>query len=57
MIRIASAQLWVRDQDEALEFWTTKVGMEVRSDVSLPEMGGFRWPPSGLPDRMTSPSC
>lgn len=49
MIRIASAQLWVRDQDEALEFWTTKVGMEVRSDVSLPEMGGFRWLTVGPP--------
>jgi predicted enzyme related to lactoylglutathione lyase len=43
MIKIASAQLWVRDQDEALEFWTTKVGMEVKSDVTLAEMGGFRW--------------
>lgn len=43
MIRIASAQRWVHGQDEALEFWTTKVGMEVRSDVSLPEMRGFRW--------------
>ncbi|HEV7750322.1 MAG TPA: VOC family protein [Baekduia sp.] len=36
-------QLWVHDQDEALEFWTKKVGMEVRSDVTLAEMGDFRW--------------
>ena len=36
MIRIASAQLWVHDQDEALDFWTSKVGLEVRSDASLP---------------------
>jgi uncharacterized glyoxalase superfamily protein PhnB len=43
MIRINSAQLWVHDQDEALAFWTEKVGMEVRSDVTLPEMGNFRW--------------
>jgi uncharacterized glyoxalase superfamily protein PhnB len=43
MISIANAQLWVHDQDEALEFWTKKVGMEVRSDVTLPEMGDFRW--------------
>jgi uncharacterized glyoxalase superfamily protein PhnB len=43
MIEINSAQLWVHDQDEALAFWTEKVGMEVRSDVTLPEMGNFRW--------------
>ncbi len=43
MIRIATAQLWVHDQDEALAFYTQKVGMEVRSDVTLPELGGFRW--------------
>ena len=30
MIRIASAQLWVHDQDEALAFYTQKLGMEVR---------------------------
>jgi uncharacterized glyoxalase superfamily protein PhnB len=43
MIRVASAQLWVHDQDEALSFWRDKVGFEVRSDVTLPEMGDFRW--------------
>jgi predicted enzyme related to lactoylglutathione lyase len=43
MIRIAAAQLWCRDQDEALEFYTQKVGMEVKSDATLPEMGNFRW--------------
>jgi catechol 2,3-dioxygenase-like lactoylglutathione lyase family enzyme len=43
MIRIANAQLWVTDQDEALEFYTQKLGMEVRSDVTLPELGNFRW--------------
>ena len=42
-MNIASMQLWVHDQDEALAFWTEKVGMEVRSDVTLPEMGNFRW--------------
>ena len=42
-MRIASAQLWVHDQDEALAFYTQKLGMEVRSDVTLPEMGNFRW--------------
>ncbi|MER8187367.1 VOC family protein [Kitasatospora sp. NPDC094015] len=43
MLKIATAQLWVHDQEEALAFYTRKVGMEVRSDVTLPEMGGFRW--------------
>jgi len=43
MIRIANAQLWVHDQDEALAFYTEKVGMEVRADVTLAEMGDFRW--------------
>jgi predicted enzyme related to lactoylglutathione lyase len=43
MIRIASAQLWVQDQDEALAFYTQKVGMEIKSDVTVPELGDFRW--------------
>jgi predicted enzyme related to lactoylglutathione lyase len=43
MIRIANAQLWVHDQDEALAFYTERLGMEVRSDVTLPELGDFRW--------------
>jgi uncharacterized glyoxalase superfamily protein PhnB len=43
MIRIAVAHVWVHDQQEALDFYTKKVGMEVRADVSFPEMGEFRW--------------
>jgi predicted enzyme related to lactoylglutathione lyase len=43
MIRIATAQLWVHDQDEALEFYTKKLGMEVRQDYTLAELGNFRW--------------
>jgi predicted enzyme related to lactoylglutathione lyase len=43
MFRIATAQLWVHDQDEALEFYTKKLGMEVRDDVTLAELGDFRW--------------
>ena len=53
MIRIATAQLWVNDQEEALAFYTEKLGMEVRADVTLPEMGDFRWltvAPPGQPD-------
>ena len=49
MIRIANAQLWVHDQDEALAFYTQKLGMEVRSDVTLAEMGDFRWLTVGPP--------
>ena len=43
MIRFANAQLWVHDQDEALAFYTEKLGWEVRADVTLAEMGNFRW--------------
>src|SRR6267143_3006563 len=53
MIKIANAQLWVHDQDEALAFYTQKLGMEVRADVTLPEVGDFRWltvGPAGQPD-------
>ncbi len=53
MIRIATAQLWVHDQDEALAFYTRKLGLEVRTDVTLAEMGNFRWltvGPAGQPD-------
>jgi catechol 2,3-dioxygenase-like lactoylglutathione lyase family enzyme len=48
-MKIANAQLWVHDQDEALAFYTEKLGMEVRADVTVPEMGGFRWLSVGLP--------
>jgi uncharacterized glyoxalase superfamily protein PhnB len=42
-MRIANTQLWVHDQDEALAFYTQKLGFEVRNDVTMPEMGNFRW--------------
>ena len=48
MLKISSAHLWVHDQDVALNYWTEKVGMEVRQDVSLPELG-FRWLTVGPP--------
>ena len=53
MIKLTNAQLWVHDQDEALDFYTNKLGMEVRSDVTLAELGNFRWltvGPAGQPD-------
>ncbi len=42
-MKVANTQLWVHDQEEALAFYTEKLGMEVRNDVTLPEMGDFRW--------------
>jgi uncharacterized glyoxalase superfamily protein PhnB len=49
MIKISVAKLWVHDQDEALAFYTEKLGMEVRTDATLPEMGDFRWLTVGPP--------
>jgi uncharacterized glyoxalase superfamily protein PhnB len=48
MLKIASAHLWVHDQDLALRYWTERVGMEVRQDVSLPELS-IRWLTVGPP--------
>jgi catechol 2,3-dioxygenase-like lactoylglutathione lyase family enzyme len=42
--------LWVRNQDEAITFYTQKLGFEVREDVSLPELGGYRWVTVGPPE-------
>ena len=49
MIKLSNAQLWVHDQDEALAFYTKKLGFEVRADVTLPEVGDFRWLAVGPP--------
>lgn len=48
-MKIANAQLWVHDQEEALAFYTEKIGMEVRADVTLAELGDFRWLTIGPP--------
>lgn len=53
MLRISSVNVWVHDQDVALDFWTTKVGFELRSDATFAELGSFRWltvGPPGQPD-------
>jgi predicted enzyme related to lactoylglutathione lyase len=42
-MKIANAQVWVHDQEEALAFYTQKIGLEVRHDVTMAEMGDFRW--------------
>jgi catechol 2,3-dioxygenase-like lactoylglutathione lyase family enzyme len=49
MIKISVAGVWVHDQDEALAFYTDKLGWEVRADVTLPEMGNYRWLTVGPP--------
>src|SRR5919202_6211772 len=51
MIRIATTQLWFHDQEEALAFYTKKLGWEVRMDVTLPELGDFRWHTVGPPNQ------
>src|SRR3982751_5388807 len=51
--QLTYVQVWVNDQDEALAFYTEKLGMELREDVTVPEMGNFRWltvGPPGQPD-------
>jgi len=50
MIRISNAQLWVHDQEEALAFYTGKLGWEVRADVRVPEWN-FRWLTVGPPEQ------
>ena len=51
--QLTHVNVWVHDQDEALAFYTEKLGMELRDDVTVPEMGNFRWltvGPVGQPD-------
>jgi catechol 2,3-dioxygenase-like lactoylglutathione lyase family enzyme len=53
MYKIATTQVWVHDQDEALAFYTEKLGMRIRADITLPELGDFRWvtvSPAGQPE-------
>jgi predicted enzyme related to lactoylglutathione lyase len=47
--QLTNVQVWVDDQDEALAFYTEKLGLEVREDVTVPEMGNFRWLSVGVP--------
>ena len=47
--QLTNVTVWVHDQDEALAFYTEKLGMELREDVTLPEMGNFRWLTVGIP--------
>jgi uncharacterized glyoxalase superfamily protein PhnB len=51
VIKLSTYQLWVHDQDEALAFYTKKLGFEVRTDVTVPELGNFRWLTVGPPQQ------
>ena len=37
--KLTLVTIWVHHQDEALDFYTKKLGMEVREDVTIAEMG------------------
>jgi catechol 2,3-dioxygenase-like lactoylglutathione lyase family enzyme len=47
--QLTNTQVWVHDQDEALAFYTEKLGFELREDVTVPELGNFRWLSVGVP--------
>ena len=52
-LRLTTVGLWVHDQDEALAWYTEKLGFELREDVTLEEFGNYRWltiGPPGQPD-------
>ncbi|MFI1964140.1 VOC family protein [Streptomyces pathocidini] len=46
----AIATIWVLDQDRAKEFYTEKLGLEVRTDMTMGE-GGMRWLTVGAKDQ------
>jgi catechol 2,3-dioxygenase-like lactoylglutathione lyase family enzyme len=52
--QLTHVQVWVHDQDEALAFYTNRLGMELREDVTVPEMGNFRWLTVGVPGQDVS---
>jgi catechol 2,3-dioxygenase-like lactoylglutathione lyase family enzyme len=47
--QLTNTQVWVHDQDEALAFYTEKLGLELREDGTVPELGNFRWLSVGVP--------
>ncbi len=49
--KLSHATIYVTDQNKALDFYTQKLGFEVRTDFTMD--GGFRWltvGPKGQPD-------
>jgi predicted enzyme related to lactoylglutathione lyase len=49
LTQLTNVQVWVHDQDEALAFYTEKLGLELREDITVPELGNFRWLSVGVP--------
>ena len=48
--KLTHTTIWVLDQDEALDFYTQKLGFEVNTDATMDD---FRWltvSPPGQPD-------
>ncbi len=43
--RLSVAGIWVKDQNEALRFYTEKLGFEIRADMTV---GDYRWLTVGL---------
>jgi catechol 2,3-dioxygenase-like lactoylglutathione lyase family enzyme len=54
--QLTNVQVWVHDQDEALAFYTEKLGLELRQDVTVPELGNFAGSAWAFPASRTSPS-
>jgi catechol 2,3-dioxygenase-like lactoylglutathione lyase family enzyme len=46
---ISLITLWVTDQDEARDFYVTRLGFEARADVAMGD--GFRWVTIGHPSQ------
>ena len=47
--QLATTQVSVHNQEEALAFYAEKLGLELREDVTVAEFGGFRWITVGVP--------
>ncbi|WKU46239.1 VOC family protein [Streptomyces sp. VNUA116] len=48
---IAITAVWVLDQDRAKDFYTNKLGMEVRTDMTMGGDKGMRWLTVGAKDQ------
>ncbi|MEU2793119.1 VOC family protein [Streptomyces sp. NPDC007100] len=48
---LAIATVWVLDQDRAKEFYTQKLGLEVRTDMRMGGEDGMRWLTVGAKDQ------
>jgi catechol 2,3-dioxygenase-like lactoylglutathione lyase family enzyme len=51
MLKITHSHVFVLDQDEALEFYVGKLGLEIRMDADLGPMRWLTVGPPGQPDR------